>query len=99
MTGVSNDKETICAQMKDPVLVFLGAGVQFPQSVSVLLDLTSEGITLALLGAGHSPETRKHNLGTTRKDPGYPYLYDRLFVLVFSFMGVSVTRIFRWGFR
>ena len=95
--------------MKDPVLVFLGAGVQFPQSVSVLvrcpvcvclvLDLTSDGITLALLGAGHSPQTQKNNLGTMRKDSGYPYLYGRLFVFMFSFMGVSVTRIFRWGFK
>ena len=59
--------------------VSLGAGIQFPQSVSVLvhclvcvclvLDLKSGGITLTLLGAGHSPQTRKKNLGTMNLRP------------------------------
>lgn len=59
--------------------VSLGAGVQFPQSVSALvhclvcvglvLDLKSGDITLTLLGSGHSPQTHKNNLGTMNLRP------------------------------
>ena len=85
--------------------VSLRAGVQFPQSFSVLvhylvcvcllvLDLKSGGITLTLLGPGHSPQAHKNNLGTMNLRPWEKTLGVRTFMADFLSLCFPL-----WGFR